>query len=91
MEHPTAPPFPTLSAHQRPSHHPATDPVRHRPGPAPGLAAPSACGSPAWSVNRYKCKEIGSYARAQELLREEGHTYLDRNGDGIACKSLRKG
>ncbi len=38
--------------------------------------------------HRYKCKEIGSYARAQELLRE-GHTYLDKNGDGIACKSLR--
>jgi endonuclease YncB( thermonuclease family) len=37
--------------------------------------------------HRYKCKEIGSYARAQELLRE-GHTYLDKNGDGIACKSL---
>jgi len=47
-------------------------------------------GSPAWSVNRCKCKEIGSYARAQELLRA-GHSYLDRNGDGIACKSLRKG
>jgi hypothetical protein len=27
---------------------------------------------------------------AQVLLREV-HTYLDRNGDGIACKSLRKG
>jgi len=35
----------------------------------------------------YKCKEISSYARAQELLREE-HTYLDKNGDGIACKSF---
>jgi len=40
-------------------------------------------------AHHYRCKEIGSYARAQELLRE-GHTYLDRNGDGIACKSLRK-
>jgi hypothetical protein len=38
---------------------------------------------------RYKCKEIGSYDRTQELLRE-GHTYLDKNGDGIACKSLKK-
>ncbi len=27
---------------------------------------------------RYRCKEIGSYARAQELLRQ-GHTYLDSN------------
>jgi endonuclease YncB( thermonuclease family) len=37
---------------------------------------------------RYRCKEIGSYARAQELLRQ-GHTYLDCNGDGEACESLR--
>lgn len=37
---------------------------------------------------RYRCREIGSYARAQELLRQ-GHTYLDSNGDGEACESLR--
>ena len=37
---------------------------------------------------RYRCGEIGSFARAQELLRK-GHTYLDRNGDGVACESLR--
>lgn len=37
---------------------------------------------------RYRCKEIGSFARAQELLRQ-GHTYLDRDGDGVACQSLR--
>jgi endonuclease YncB( thermonuclease family) len=36
---------------------------------------------------RYSCKEIGSYAHAQELLRQ-GHTYLDGNGDGQACESL---
>ncbi|MFM9110285.1 MAG: thermonuclease family protein [Prochlorococcaceae cyanobacterium] len=35
---------------------------------------------------RYRCKEIGSYARAQVLLRK-GHTYLDSNGDGEACES----
>jgi len=34
------------------------------------------------------CKQIGSFARAQELLRQ-GHRYLDRNGDGVACESLR--
>ena len=58
----------------------------------PPLASPvggtSGSGSAAVVGHRYKCKEIGSYARAQELLRE-GHTYLDKNGDGIACKSLR--
>ena len=37
---------------------------------------------------RYRCSEISSYARAQELLRQ-GHTYLDGNGDGEACESLR--
>jgi len=37
---------------------------------------------------RYRCTEIGSYDRAQELLRQ-GHSYLDSNGDGEACESLR--
>jgi endonuclease YncB( thermonuclease family) len=38
---------------------------------------------------RYRCSEIGSYARAQELLRQ-GHSYLDSNKDGEACESLRR-
>ncbi len=38
---------------------------------------------------RYRCKEIGSHARAQELLRQ-GHTYLDSNVDGEACETLRR-
>ncbi len=33
------------------------------------------------------CTQIGSYAQAQELLRQ-GHSYLDRNGDGVACEGL---
>ncbi len=37
---------------------------------------------------RYRCSEIGAYDRAQELLRQ-GHSYLDSNGDGEACESLR--
>ena len=37
---------------------------------------------------RYRCKDIGSYAKAQELLRQ-GHSYLDSNGDGEACEALR--
>jgi endonuclease YncB( thermonuclease family) len=37
---------------------------------------------------RYRCSEISSYAKAQELLRQ-GHSYLDGNGDGEACDSLR--
>ena len=38
---------------------------------------------------RYRCQEIDSYERAQELLRQ-GHSYLDSNGDGEACESLRR-
>ncbi len=38
---------------------------------------------------RYSCREIGSYARAQQLL-GQGHSYLDGNGDGVACESLRR-
>jgi endonuclease YncB( thermonuclease family) len=45
--------------------------------------------SPAAGQRRYRCSEIGSYERAQELLLQ-GHSYLDGNGDGEACKSLRK-
>ncbi len=44
--------------------------------------------SAATGQSRYRCSEIGSYERAQELLLQ-GHSYLDGNGDGIACRSLR--
>ena len=37
---------------------------------------------------RYRCGEIGTYAKAQELW-SQGHTYLDSNSDGEACESLR--
>ena len=40
------------------------------------------------SGGRYRCKQIGNWAKAQELLKQ-GHSYLDRDGDGEACKSLR--
>lgn len=33
-------------------------------------------------------RRIGSYSRAQELLRQ-GYSYLDGDGDGEACESLR--
>jgi hypothetical protein len=41
-----------------------------------------------YSGRKPTCRQIGSFARARELLRQ-GHTYLDRNGDGVACESLR--
>jgi hypothetical protein len=37
--------------------------------------------------SKYRCGEIGSWSRAQDLLKQ-GHTYLDRDGDGEACESL---
>jgi len=52
-----------------------------------GESSTSSSGS-ASSSGRYRCKEIGSWSRAQELLRQ-GHTYLDRDGDGEACESLK--
>ena len=40
------------------------------------------------SSRKYRCKEIGSWSRAQQLL-AQGHRYLDGDGDGEACESLR--
>ena len=62
--------------HGRRGYRPAA-PQANRPaaGPPPG-------------ERRYRCSRIGSYAQAQVLLRQ-GHTYLDGNGDGEACESLR--
>lgn len=54
-------------------------------GGSTGGNVPSAGGG---ASGRYRCREIGSFAKAQELLKQ-GHTYLDRDGDGIACESLR--
>jgi hypothetical protein len=40
------------------------------------------------SSSKYRCGEISSWSRAQDLL-QQGHTYLDRDGDGEACESLK--
>jgi len=50
-----------------------------------GSSASSGSGA---SSSRYRCGEISSWSRAQELLRQ-GHAYLDRDGDGEACESLK--
>ena len=64
----------------------------HSAGAAPAAASSRApVSSPQADQPRgahYTCKQIGSFAQAQELLRQ-GHSYLDRNGDGVACESLR--
>ena len=40
------------------------------------------------SNRKYRCKDIGSWKRAQQLL-SQGHSYLDRDKDGEACEGLR--
>ena len=40
------------------------------------------------SSRKYRCKVIGSWSSAQQLL-AKGHRYLDVDGDGEACESLR--
>ena len=39
-------------------------------------------------TSKYRCKEIGLWNRAQQLL-AQGHRYLDGDGDGEACESLK--
>lgn len=56
-----------------------------------GTSRQSSGSSPASSSKpsvRYRCADVGSWARAQELLKQ-GHTYLDGDRDGEACESLR--
>lgn len=64
---------------------------RRSAGADPAAASSSA---PAFSPQaaqhsgaKITCKQIASFAQAQELLRQ-GHSYLDRNGDGVACEGL---
>lgn len=48
----------------------------------------SGAANPGQNRSRYRCKQIGSWAKAQELLKQ-GHSYLDGDGDGEACEGLR--
>lgn len=40
--------------------------------------------------NKYICTQFKTQEEAQRVYVEEGATYLDSNGDGIACNSLEK-
>jgi endonuclease YncB( thermonuclease family) len=53
-----------------------------------GGSSTSSSGSSSSSSGKYRCKEIGSWDKAQVLLKQ-GHAYLDRDGDGEACESLK--
>jgi endonuclease YncB( thermonuclease family) len=61
---------------------------RPNPGNSTGVPQQPVKDNPgsASSGGRYRCKEIGSFTRPQQLL-SHGHTYLDRDGDGVACES----
>ena len=61
-------------------------PWDYRRGRRGGSNASSGSGTS--SSSRYRCGEIGSWSKAQDLLRQ-GHAYLDRDGDGEACESLK--
>jgi endonuclease YncB( thermonuclease family) len=61
---------------------------RGRRGGSTSSASGSGASSTGSGSSRYRCKEIGSWSRAQDLLKQ-GHTYLDRDGDGEACESLK--
>ena len=52
-----------------------------------GQRKPSSSTAPP-SGRRYTCKQIGSYIQAQLLL-QQGHRYLDGDGDGEACERLK--
>jgi len=60
---------------------------RHGP-PQPSGPRMSQPAMPSGGGTRLSCRQIGSQARAQELLRQ-GSTHLDGDGDGEACESLR--
>jgi hypothetical protein len=67
---------------------PAASTAAPFPPAAAGSAPPAAAPAGGYSGQKLTCRQIGSFTRAQELLKQ-GHTYLDRNGDGVACESLR--
>jgi hypothetical protein len=58
------------------------------PAAEPTSAPASSPQAAQFSGAKPTCKQIGSFAQAQELL-QQGHSYLDRNGDGVACEGLR--
>jgi len=46
-------------------------------------------GSGTKTSGRYRCGEIGSWSKAQDLLKQ-GHAYLDRDSDGESCENALK-
>ena len=53
-----------------------------------GSGFTSSSSSAGSQAKKWRCDDVGSWERAQELLKE-GHSYLDRDKDGEACEALR--
>ena len=56
--------------------------------PSAGSPLPATSPVGGFTGHRLTSRQIGSYARAQALVRE-WHTSLEKNGDGTDCESLR--
>ncbi|MFM9089771.1 MAG: thermonuclease family protein [Cyanobium sp.] len=75
---------PTAPA-QRPARSPGTSPLGLMAIPSGGSRSPATGTSSAGG--RHYCKNL-TWQEAQQLLRQ-GHSYLDRDGDGEACEGRR--
>jgi endonuclease YncB( thermonuclease family) len=54
-----------------------------------GRTGPTSTGTkPSSSTKKFRCSDFKTYAQAQAALKQ-GHTYLDKDGDGYACESLK--
>ena len=42
---------------------------------------------PLSKIKKQRCSDIGDWSKAQKFL-QEGHSYLDRDNDGVACEAL---
>ena len=63
-------------------------PWDYRRGRRTGGGGGSAGQSTRTTKRKWRCSEVGSWQRAQDLLKQ-GHTNLDGDKDGEACESLR--
>ena len=61
---------------------------RSRRGGSTSSSSGGGASSTGSGSGKFRCGEIRSWSKAQDLLKQ-GHNYLDRDGDGEACESLK--
>jgi len=61
---------------------------RSRRGGSTSSSSGGGASSTGSGSGKFHCGEIRSWSKAQDLLKQ-GHNYLDRDGDGEACESLK--